>query len=435
MIDYGQIKQMAKETGQRVTDLIVLAPQNDPFYTGTPNDCALAEWFAGLWHAFGYTRGVHIRRVHYQIVSQNPPVLLPNGVPYENTVECWDILNLASKAARYLGLVDPASFRDRRNPEPVVYARHWRSRPAVYASGDIETSDLSLPAFPALPQYQLSGYRGQQAYHVELWCEKSTMNDVLEPLCQHYGANLQTGLGELSITATLALVSRLRQANTPARILYVSDFDPAGQSMPVAVSRKIEYFVRTLGLNVDVRVFPVVLTLDQVRYYQLPRTPIKETERRRVGFESRHGEGAVELDALEALYPGELQAVLSRYIECYYDSSLDERIAQAREALENDLGVVWQQVAGRYADDVEALRSEYEQLQREFEGRMAGYTQRVQGLWQAMRQELDVSVPDLGYYPLPLPEYAEEIGDGLYNSARDYLEQVEAYKEFQGKLQ
>jgi hypothetical protein len=88
MIDYGQIKQMAKQTGQRVTDLIVLAPQNDPFYTGTPNDCALAEWFAGLWHAFGYSSGVHIRRVHYQIVSQNPPVLLPNGVPYENTVEC-----------------------------------------------------------------------------------------------------------------------------------------------------------------------------------------------------------------------------------------------------------------------------------------------------------------------------------------------------------
>ena len=113
MIDYEQIKRMAKETGQRVTDLIVLAPQNDPFYTGTPNDCALAEWFAGLWLAFGYSSGVHIRRVHYQIVSQNPPVLLPNGTPYENTVECWDVLNLASKAARYLGFVARGGFHVR----------------------------------------------------------------------------------------------------------------------------------------------------------------------------------------------------------------------------------------------------------------------------------------------------------------------------------
>ncbi len=434
-MDYGQIKQLAKTTGQRVTDLIVLAPQNDPFYTGTPTDWALAEWFTQLWQAFGYTGGVHIRRVHYQIVSQDQPVVLPNGVPYENTMECWDILNLASKAARYLGLVDAAAFRDRRNPEPVVYARHWRSRPAVYASGDIETSDLSLPAFPALPQYQISGYRGQQAYHVEIWCEKSTMNDVLEPLCQHYGANLQTGLGELSITATLALVSRLRQANTPARILYVSDFDPAGQSMPVAVSRKIEYFVRTLGLDLDVRVFPVVLTLEQVQHYGLPRTPIKETERRRVGFESRHGEGAVELDALEALYPGELQAVLSRYIECYYDSSLSELVADAQARLQEDLSFAWREVLAPYAAEVQELQSVYEQLQEELAERLAGYSQRMQHLWHAMRSDLEAAVPDLRYYPLPLPEYGDEIGDGLYNSARDYLEQVEAYKAFQGKLQ
>src|SRR5947199_9661088 len=124
------------------------------------------------------------------------------------------------------------------------------------------------------------------------------MNDVLKPLCERYRANLQTGLGELSITATLACCQRLQQAGKPARLLYVSDFDPAGQSMPVAVSRKIEYFVRTLGLELDIRLFPVVLTLEQVRHYQLPRTPIKETERRRGGFETRSGEGAVELDAL-----------------------------------------------------------------------------------------------------------------------------------------
>jgi hypothetical protein len=73
-INYEQIKQLARQTGQRVTDLIPLAPQNDPFYTGTPNDWALAEWFAALWQAFRYTNKVHIRRVHYQIVSQNPPI-------------------------------------------------------------------------------------------------------------------------------------------------------------------------------------------------------------------------------------------------------------------------------------------------------------------------------------------------------------------------
>ncbi len=150
-MDYEEIKQLARSSGQRVTDLIVLAPQNDPFYSGTPNDWALAQWFAGLWNAFGYTTRVHIRRVHYQIISQNPPVALPNGKPYENTEESWGILNLASKAARYLGLVDPAAFTDRRNPDPVVYASHHAYDPEVYASGRLWASDLNLPDFPDLP--------------------------------------------------------------------------------------------------------------------------------------------------------------------------------------------------------------------------------------------------------------------------------------------
>src|SRR5258708_33225738 len=124
--------------------------------------------------------------------------------------------------------------------------------------------------------------------------------------------NMQSGLGDLSITATLALARRLEEAGKPARIFYVSDFDPAGQSMPVSVSRKVEYFVRTLGLAVDVRGFPVILTLEQVQYYQLPRTPIKDTERRRVGFEDRYGEGAAELEPLETLYPWQARGVVKQ---------------------------------------------------------------------------------------------------------------------------
>src|SRR5256714_4512701 len=433
-MDYEEIKQLAKLSGQRVTDLIVLAPQNDPFYSGTPNDWALAQWFAGLWNAFGYTNRVHIRRVHYQIISQNPPVALPNGKPYENTEECWGLLNLASKAARYLGLVDPAAFTDRRNPDPVVYASHHAYDPEVYASGRLWASDLNLPDFPDLPKYHISNYRSEQAYHLEIWCEKSTMNDVLEPLCKRYGANLQTGLGELSITATLALAHRLQEANKPARIFYVSDFDPAGQSMPVAVSRKMEYFLRTLGLEVDVRLFPVILTAEQVRYFHLPRTPIKETERRRVGFEERYGEGAVELDALEALYPGKLAEVLRQHMDSYYDSDLHERVQMAEAVLRADLDTVADGVLGSYESDVEALHLEHERLRREFAGRMEDYGRRLSALWQAIRDHLRANMPHLEDYPVPEAEQAWEIGDGLFNSERDYLSQVAVYKAFQGKL-
>jgi hypothetical protein len=431
-MDYTAIKQHAKDNGQRVNDLIVLAPQNDPFYAGTPGDWEMAQWFQKLWDAFYQGQNMHIRRVHYQIISQTPPIVLPNGLPYENTERCWDFLNQASKMARYLRLVDPGAFNDRRNPDPVSYATYYDASPEVRTRSGLWSSNLRLPDFPNLPSYTIDDFHVDQPYHLEIWCEKSTMNDVLLPLCQRYGAVLQTGLGELSITATLAAVHRLEQAQRPARIFYVSDFDPAGQSMPVAVSRKIEYFVRTLGLGVDVRLFPVILTLEQVREYQLPRTPIKETERRRESFEGRHGEGAVELDALEALYPGELHDILSRYIETYFDTSLYDRTQNERVEVEQGLSALWQQVTGRYTDDVATLHEEYKQLEQDFSARMSGYADRLRFLWQAIQSELDVSAPDITGF-LPSPYRGNEAGVGLLNTEWDYFEQVDAYKLFQGR--
>lgn len=431
-VNYSTIKQYAKENGQRVNDLIVLAPQNDPFYAGTPGDWEMARWFQGLWDAFYEGRNMHIRRVHYQIISQDPPVVLPTGLPYENTERCWDYLNQASKMARYLGLVDPAAFNDRRNPEPVSYAEYHTASPAVQTRLGLWLSDLRLPHFPNLPSYSIADFEVDQPYHLEVWCEKSTMNDVLLPLCRRYGAVLQTGLGELSITATLAAVHRLQQAKRPARIFYVSDFDPAGQSMPVAVSRKIEYFIRTFGLDIDVRLFPVILTLEQVRHYRLPRTPIKETERRRESFEGRHGEGAVELDALEALYPGELEHILSQHMEMYFDTSLYDRVQQARRQAEQELSLIWQQVTGRFSEDVAVLREEYEQLEQDFAARMAGYADRLRFTWQAIKGELEVSVPDITPL-LPAPHGGYEVGSGLLNTQWDYIEQIDVYKLFQGR--
>ena len=55
-----------------VTDLLVLAPENDPYYAGGPPERASrrnAELFAGLWERFGFITGVHLRRIHYRIVS------------------------------------------------------------------------------------------------------------------------------------------------------------------------------------------------------------------------------------------------------------------------------------------------------------------------------------------------------------------------------
>lgn len=429
---YETIKELAKQSGRRVTDLIALAAQNDPFYTGTPGEIALAEWFSEFYYAnFAAGTRVHVRRCHYAIQSLR--LLLPNGKPYENTEECWGTLLMATKAARYLRLVPVESFEDRKNDDPVSYATDYDMQPSINVYGDLYTSDLQLPDFPALPSFNIDYYQTPQPYHMELWCEKTTMNDILLPLCQRYGMVLQTGAGELSITATKALAERIQQRGKPARIFYISDYDPAGQSMPVAVARKLEYFIRSEQLEADVRLFPVVLTADQVQTYSLPRTPIKESERRKESFEARHGIGATELDALEALRPGELQRVLRRYIESYYDMTLDRRTRDARQVLESDLRDVQREIMERYADQVEAARTELEGIRADFAPRMETYSERIQQLWQDINQEMQENTPNLDDYPLPDPREATEIGEGLYSTERDYLEQIDAYKLFQGK--
>ena len=74
---YDAINALAKAHGVQVVDLRVLAEKNDPFYAGSLAQRAKAEWFAELWAHFGYTTGVHLRRVHYRLVS--------GDVGYHNT--------------------------------------------------------------------------------------------------------------------------------------------------------------------------------------------------------------------------------------------------------------------------------------------------------------------------------------------------------------
>ncbi len=408
-ITYEHLKQLKKELKCYMPDLIALSEQNDPFYQGIPANRILAEWFAEIYHQQGWERKRnHIRRCHYQIVSLG--ITLPSGMPYENTEHCWDTLLIASKAARYLHLVDMASFDDRRNDEPVSYLTHVpEPEVSVYGGG-----------FPGLPDYDIYEYRAQQRYHIEIWCEKTTMNDVLLPLCRRYDAVLQTGAGELSIIASSLFFERVKKYGRPARIFYVSDFDPAGKSMPVATARKIEYFVRDAGLDVDVRLLPIVLTEEQVRRYQLPRTPIKESERRRDRFEQQYGTGAVELDALEALHPGEFERIVRGCVERYYDTDLAAKTSDGRALIERELGLIREQVLERYQQEIQQANQQLEQ---------------IENLWHAISDELRSEVPDLDSYPLPEAKQADELGDGLYNSQRDYLEQLNAYKQFQGKEQ
>lgn len=434
LLRYDRIKQLAAELDRPASTLVALAGNNDPFSI-TEGRCAGAEWFARLWMRLAIGSGVHLRRFHYAIISQAKPVKMSDGTAYENTLSCWKALIRTSNDARYLDLVPAEDFVDRRNDEPFIGLSEKVSNPAsldTYFSVEpyIETA---LHELPHLPQLALTPPTILQPYHIELWCEKTSVNDVLEQIASEYDCNVVTGAGELSQTACVNLVQRAEQSGRPVRILYISDFDPAGQSMPVAVARKIEHRLCLKSLDLDIQVRPIALTLEQCRQYRLPRTPIKDTEKRITDFENRYGEGATELDALEALHPGALQRIIEQEIERYFDSNLDHAVNKMANEIERSISEITRKVHADHKAEIKALELEWKEIAKEQARQIAAWLKRAKVVWQDIAKDLDAQVPDPDQIEWPEPAEGDEDDDPLFDLTRDYVEQIDRYKTFQDK--
>jgi hypothetical protein len=438
-------------------DLLALGSNNDPFYCGTPYHRQLAEWFAGLWESAGFTTA-HLRRVHYQLGSTG--AARANGEPYLNTTTCWSELGMASRYARYLGLVDADAIEDRRNDAAVVNcpARWDDDGPDVELGsvdldiprlelpdldiGEMELPDLHIPEVTAdteldlrLPQPSVSeGYEyvPERAALVEIWIEKSTMDDILRPLCRRLGINLVVGSGHESITATRALLRRAQAHGRAAHVLYVSDFDPAGDNMPAAVARQAQFWAGQLGIGQRVTVQPVALTRAQVEQYRLPPVPIKDTDRRAPNFKDKHDiDGAVELDALEALHPGELARIIRAAAAPWLDDGdlagrLDAAQDEADQAVrdqwndsdfQDDADDISDQAAGildRYQVTVDSLNADLEPVRQQ----VTGILDRYRALVDNLNAELE-----------PLREQVASILDGHQAAVDDLNDELDPLRE------
>lgn len=446
--NYEDIKRIAKLTGMRTPDLLALASQNDPFYI-MPAQQQQAEWFAALWERFDLPTGVHLRRIHYRLVSQASPFAMFNGNPYQNTEKCWQDLSAASKSARCLGLVAADAFADKRNPDPVLVRQYSKPpTPGVMIhDGDWWTpridADLASDIDWQIPDVRTTGYTASdhdaQPFHLELISEKSTMDDVIIPLCRQLGINYAPFTGFASITGAVEMLKRTRQANKDCIVFYISDFDPAGSFMPPSVARQLEFWRPQYAPDQQVLLKPIVLTLDQVKRYQLPPVPIKESDKRQDNFLAKYGVlGATELDALEALHPGELAKVIRREVAPWRDSGAyakqyhanceaDERVSEQWNAISRPhewrlkrLREQAKTICEQYQDALESLRqamnADMEPIEQELE--------RLQLAIKADFADFDPVLPDAYESPITLPETF----DGLFDSRRDYLDQLSAYK-------
>jgi|RhiMethySRZTD1v2_1073278.scaffolds.fasta_scaffold02865_21 hypothetical protein len=448
---HAAFKALLQRGKSRLADLVALSEKRDPFCAGTPGQVKLAAWFHGLWTQYVTSALAHLRRIHYLLVSQRDP-RKADGTPYGNTEACWKILQEASTYARYLGLVDPRRLEDHRNPEP-HFPWSWydaSAEPAVVWEEPLPqwtlptiATDLAADLDLAFPEPQLTGYDYSvacQRYHLEIWVEKSTMNDVLLPITQRYGAVLVTSVGFQSVTAAVQLITqRVKRDGKPTRVFYISDFDPAGDRMPVALARQIEFWLHAYAPEADIKVSTLALTREQVQQYQLPRVPIKESDLRKADFEERHGQGAVELDALEALYPGTLGGIVRTALDPYLDRTLEARYAETAEEAAAQAAERWEAQTADVRDRVAEIRDQAEIIYGRYEEELERLQAALEQELAPLREDLATVEADLkgamAAFDPALPERPEaaEVGEDeprwLYSSQRAYWEQLRAYKQ------
>jgi hypothetical protein len=430
LLDYANIKSLAAELNRPAKTLLAMTPGNDPFAIVAYRRAA-AEWFADLWQRHGGA-GVHVRRLHYAIISQSKPVKMPDGRPYRNTRICWEWFIRASGDARFLDLIPAEDFVDRRNDDPLIHVSDNSSRAFISILARDPSTEIAQQEMPDLPELHLYRPTILQRYHIEIWCEKTTVNDVLQPLAREYGLNVVTGSGELSQTACVNVVERALQSDRPVRILYISDFDPAGQHMPVSVARKIEHRLYLKNLDLDIQVRPIALTYDQCGEYRLPRTPLK-VDPRIDSFVERYGEGATELDALQALHPGELHNIIVSEINRYYDDDLDDAVDDIASEIEASFSKITRKVHAAHKAEITKLETEWKRIAKEYVRQIAAWQKRAKPVWHAYTNDLQAQAPDPDLIDWPEPADGDEDDDPLFDSTRDYVEQIDRYKAFQDK--
>ncbi len=336
------IESHAQILGCSLNDLSVMSDVRDPFRIDTPASHRDAAWLAEAWRASGARKGLHLRGLHYALVSVDPPVRMPhNGESYQNTVRCWDWLERIAVVARWLRYVGWDDIVDERNDEPLVanYANDGEPivsfDPSTYGGSSLTNRMLGMHDF-LMPRASTEGFYVAQPYRLVVIGEKSSLRHVLRPIAERHGAELILPSGNLSNTLLYDMVKRAATDRRPTRVFYFADFDPGGWSMPKEVARKIQALNHSDFPDLNLQLRRTALKVEQVAELGLPSTPMKESEQRADKWRHRWGQEQTEIDALATLRPDVFRRLATNAIAPYYDYSLSRRVEvaeiQAREA-------------------------------------------------------------------------------------------------------
>jgi hypothetical protein len=324
------LRDLKDDTGLSLKDLTVLSNVNDPFRLDTPANHRDGEWLQKQMQGLGYLRpgrSIHNRGLHYALVVTGG-LVLPNGLPYINDLDCWDWLEGASKAARWLGYVPWENIEDARNTEPLI--RPSTSLLRFNPSCEAGIEDLYLP-HDLEPSATVDGFSARQKYRLVFWGEKTSLGAVLRPLADQYNADLYLPSGETSDTQIYKMARVGAEDGREMIVFIFADCDPAGYQMAVSMAHKLRALQISQFDRLRFQLHAPALTVEQVKALGLPSTPLKDTELRADGWRRRYGVEQTEIDALATLQPDVLRDIVRHAVDPFFDRTLASRVNDAEE--------------------------------------------------------------------------------------------------------
>jgi hypothetical protein len=289
------------------------------FSPGSQEMIAQANKIINEYQAQGFN--LTLRQLYYQFVARG---LIANRVTE------YKRLGSVINDARLAGEVDWEAIEDRTRE--VRTNPHWDS-----------PSDL----INAAARQYLNNRWDTQPYYVEVWIEKDALVGVFERACTQLDVPLLSCRGYTSQSEMWRAGQRLIEKSDEGKeivVLHFGDHDPSGIDMTRDITDRLELF----GANLDMR--RLALNYDQVKKYNPPENPAKETDSRYIGYMSKYGDKSYELDALE---PTVLAKLVTREVQSLIDDDAWEEATERQEQGRKELVAV----AGAWDKAVKHIQS------------------------------------------------------------------------------
>jgi len=268
-----------------------------------------------------------LRQLYYQFVQRN--WLVNKQTEYKRLGE---ILN----DARLAGLVDWDAIEDRgRNLAPTPmwdspgefirdWGRHFKTNP----------------------------WDNQKNY-VEVWIEKEALVGVIERPCTRWRVPYFACKGYVSASEMYDAAKRLSgytQTGQEVYVIHLGDHDPSGVQMTDNISERLDLLSHW---DENIIVNRIALTMAQIRTYNPPPNPAKETDSRYRAYCAEYGTtSSWELDSMQ---PSVIDALVEETIVDLVDHELWDRDVEAEKLpykqLQN-LGQAWLERGSNFHDEV-----------------------------------------------------------------------------------